>query len=59
MRERSGRPPPRNAPKGSFASSGDYRTHAHQILPDPAGKFVLHVDLGLDQIFAVVTTPRR
>lgn len=41
----------KNAPKGSFAFSGHDRTHAHQILPDPAGKFVLHVDLGLDKIF--------
>jgi 6-phosphogluconolactonase (cycloisomerase 2 family) len=41
----------KNAPKGSFAISGHDRTHAHQILPDPAGKFVLHVDLGLDKIF--------
>jgi len=40
-----------HAPPGSFAISGHDRTHAHQILPDPAGKFVLHVDLGLDQIF--------
>jgi 6-phosphogluconolactonase (cycloisomerase 2 family) len=40
-----------NAPPGSFAISGHDRTHAHQILPDPAGKFVLHVDLGLDRIF--------
>lgn len=40
-----------HAPQGSFAISGHDRTHAHQILPDPSGKFVLHVDLGLDQIF--------
>lgn len=40
-----------NAPEGSFAFSGHDRTHAHQILPDPSGKFVLHVDLGLDKIF--------
>jgi 6-phosphogluconolactonase len=40
-----------NAPKGSFAFSGHDRTHAHQIQADPAGKFVLHVDLGLDKIF--------
>ena len=40
-----------NAPKGSFAFSGHDRTHAHQIGADPAGKFVLHVDLGLDKIF--------
>jgi 6-phosphogluconolactonase (cycloisomerase 2 family) len=40
-----------NAPKGSFAFSGHDRTHAHQIQADPSGKFVLHVDLGLDRIF--------
>jgi 6-phosphogluconolactonase len=41
----------KNAPAGSFAFSGHDRTHAHMILPDPAGKFVLHADLGLDRIF--------
>jgi 6-phosphogluconolactonase (cycloisomerase 2 family) len=41
-----------NAPPGSFAFSGHDRTHAHMIAPDPAGRFVLHVDLGLDQIFS-------
>jgi 6-phosphogluconolactonase len=40
-----------NAPKGSFAISGHDRTHAHMIQADPAGRFVLHVDLGLDAIF--------
>ncbi len=40
-----------NAPPGSFAFSGHDRTHAHMIHADPAGRFVLHVDLGLDQIF--------
>src|SRR5262249_48158433 len=40
-----------NAPKGSFAFSGHDRTHAHMIQSDPSGKFVLHVDLGLDKIF--------
>lgn len=39
-----------NAPPGSFAFSGHDRTHAHQIQADPTGKFVLHVDLGLDTI---------
>jgi 6-phosphogluconolactonase len=39
-----------NAPPGSFASSGHDRTHAHMIQADPAGRFVLHVDLGLDKI---------
>jgi 6-phosphogluconolactonase (cycloisomerase 2 family) len=40
-----------HAPPGSFAISGHDRTHAHMILPDPAGRFVLHVDLGLDRIY--------
>lgn len=40
-----------HAPAGSFAFSGHDRTHAHMIQADPSGKFVLHVDLGLDQIF--------
>jgi 6-phosphogluconolactonase (cycloisomerase 2 family) len=40
-----------NAPKGSFAISGHDRTHAHMIQADPSGRFVLHVDLGLDKIF--------
>jgi 6-phosphogluconolactonase (cycloisomerase 2 family) len=45
--------PPRatNAPPGSFAHSGHDRTHAHIIQADPSGRFVLHVDLGLDRIF--------
>ena len=41
-----------NAPPGSFAFSGHDRTHAHMIAPDPAGRYVLHVDLGLDRIFS-------
>lgn len=40
-----------NAPAGSFAFSGHDRTHAHMIQADPAGRFVLHADLGLDAIF--------
>jgi 6-phosphogluconolactonase len=40
-----------NAPPGSFALSGHDRTHAHMIQADPSGRFVLHVDLGLDRIF--------
>ncbi len=40
-----------HAPPGSFASSGHDRTHAHMIQADPAGRFVLHADLGLDRIF--------
>ncbi len=41
-----------NAPPGSFAISGHDRTHAHMIQSDPSGRFVLHADLGLDQIFS-------
>jgi len=41
----------KSAPPGSFAISGHDRTHAHMIQSDPSGRFVLHVDLGLDQIF--------
>ena len=40
-----------HAPPGSFAISGHDRTHAHMIRADPSGRFVLHVDLGLDKIF--------
>jgi 6-phosphogluconolactonase (cycloisomerase 2 family) len=40
-----------NAPPGSFAVSGHDRTHAHMIQADPSGRYVLHVDLGLDKIF--------
>lgn len=40
-----------SAPPGSHAFSGHDRTHAHQIQADPSGKFVLHVDLGLDTIY--------
>jgi len=40
-----------NAPPGSFAFSGHDRTHAHMIQADASGRFVLHVDLGLDKIF--------
>jgi 6-phosphogluconolactonase (cycloisomerase 2 family) len=40
-----------NAPPGSFAFSGHDRTHAHMIEADPSGRYVVHVDLGLDKIF--------
>ncbi|MDB6119648.1 MAG: pgl 1 [Verrucomicrobiaceae bacterium] len=40
-----------NAPPGSFAFSGHDQVHAHMVQPDPSGRFVLHVDLGLDKIF--------
>jgi 6-phosphogluconolactonase (cycloisomerase 2 family) len=40
-----------SAPPGSFAISGHDRNHAHMIQADPAGRFVLASDLGLDRIF--------
>lgn len=40
-----------NAPPGSMAFSGHDRTHAHMIESSPSGRFVIHVDLGLDKIF--------
>ncbi|HWD20619.1 MAG TPA: lactonase family protein [Verrucomicrobiae bacterium] len=39
-----------HAPPGSFANSGHDTPHAHMIVPDPSGRFVLSTDLGLDQI---------
>ncbi len=39
-----------SAPPGSFAISGHEQPHAHMILPDPAGHFVLSADLGTDQL---------
>jgi 6-phosphogluconolactonase (cycloisomerase 2 family) len=39
-----------NAPPGSFAFSGHDQPHAHMIEADASGRFVLSVDLGLDQI---------
>ena len=41
----------KHAPPGSKAFSGHDRTHAHMIESDPSGRFVLHVDLGMDRIF--------
>ena len=43
---------PTNGPPGSFAFSGHDQTHAHMIEADPSGRFVLSVDLGLDQILS-------
>ena len=40
-----------SAPPGSLAFSGHDRTHAHMMQAAPSGRFVMHVDLGLDQIF--------
>ena len=41
---------PTNAPPGSFGLSGHEQPHAHMILPDPSGRFVISAELGLDQI---------
>jgi len=48
-----------HAPPGSFATSGHDRTHAHMIEADPTGRFVLHVDLGLDTLFVWRFDERR
>ncbi len=40
-----------SAPPGSFAFSGHDAPHPHMIKADPAGRFVLAPDLGLDRIF--------
>ncbi len=40
-----------SAPPGSFAFSGHDQAHAHMIEADPSGRFVIHVDLGLDRIY--------
>ena len=39
------------AAPGSFAQSGHTASHAHMIATDPAGRFVLSTDLGLDRMF--------
>jgi 6-phosphogluconolactonase (cycloisomerase 2 family) len=39
-----------SAPPGSFAISGHDKPHAHMIMSDPTGKFVLATDLALDRI---------
>ena len=48
-----------SAPPGSFAVSGHDRTHAHMVQADPSGRFVLHVDLGLDRIFVWRFDPQK
>lgn len=48
-----------HAPPGSFAKSGHDRTHAHMILSDASGRFVLHADLGLDKIFVWKFDPQQ
>jgi 6-phosphogluconolactonase len=40
-----------SAPPGSLATSGHDKPHAHMIQTDPAGKFVIASDLGLDRLF--------
>jgi 6-phosphogluconolactonase len=40
-----------SGPPGSFAISGHDKPHAHMIQSDPSGKFVMHSDLALDQIY--------
>src|SRR5207249_11470417 len=42
-----------SAPHGSFAISGHGRPHAHMVQADPAGRFVLARDLGLDQVLVL------
>jgi len=44
-----GRVPAVDAPRGSYALSGHDSTHAHQISPDPAGRYVFLTDLGTDR----------
>ncbi|EDY20665.1 6-phosphogluconolactonase [Chthoniobacter flavus Ellin428] len=39
-----------SAPPGSFAVSGHDQVHAHMIIGDPSGRFVVSSDLGLDQL---------
>ena len=48
-----------SAPPGSFAVSGHDHAHAHMILADPSGRFVLHADLGLDRIFVWKFDPEK
>ncbi len=40
-----------NAPNGSFANSGHDGPHAHTVVPDPRGNFILATDLGQDRIY--------
>jgi 6-phosphogluconolactonase len=40
-----------HAPPGSFAISGHDQTHAHMIESDPSGRYVVHIDLGVDRIY--------
>ena len=52
-----GEPQATDAPMGSFASSGHDSPHAHIVLPDPQGHFVLATDLGQDRIYSYMLDP--
>ncbi|MFL6463819.1 MAG: lactonase family protein [Bryobacteraceae bacterium] len=41
-----------NAPPGSFAISGHEAPHAHVILTDPTGNYLLYTDLAQDRIYS-------
>jgi 6-phosphogluconolactonase len=47
-----------NAPPGSFAFSGHDGNHSHMIQADASGRFVLHTDLGRDNIYVWKFDPR-
>ena len=40
-----------NAPAGSFAISGHEAPHAHMVLTDPSGNYLLYTDLAQDRIY--------
>ncbi len=40
-----------SAPPGSFAISGHDKPHAHMVLADPSGRYVVATDLALDRFF--------
>ncbi|MEP6669656.1 MAG: lactonase family protein [Chthoniobacter sp.] len=39
-----------SAPPGSFAVSGHDQVHEHMIAGDPSGRFVISVEMGMDQL---------
>ncbi|MDR3405681.1 MAG: beta-propeller fold lactonase family protein [Chthoniobacter sp.] len=39
-----------SAPAGSFAISGHDQVHEHMIAGDPSGRFVISVEMGMDQL---------
>ncbi|MGH9448233.1 MAG: lactonase family protein, partial [Terriglobia bacterium] len=45
-----GPPHAHSAPPGSFAISGHDHPHAHMVMSDPTGRFVIWTDLGMDKI---------